>query len=235
VLNDTELAAVWRVCDVRADAFGRATQLLMLSAQRRGEVTWMRRPDLDLAERRWIIPREFTKADRAHQVPLSPSAIAILEPLIKRDASEPGAPDNVLVFPATSRRKKSDPTPRPISGWAAFKSTLDAKVLEELRKAEAEKAAKVGRPVEAVKLPPWTLHDIRRSVASGMAALGVAPHVVERLLNHTGGTIRGVAAVYNRYGYESEVRHAVELWASHLEGLIRPAPANVVALRGGHA
>jgi integrase len=65
-------------------------------------------------------------------------------------------------------------------------------------------------------MPPWTLHDLRRTAASGMAALGTAPHVVESVLNHRSGVIRGVAAVYNRYSYSTEKRTALDLWGSHV-------------------
>jgi hypothetical protein len=50
-----------------------------------------------------------------------------------------------------------------------------------------------------------------------MARLGVAPHVVEAVLNHKSGQVRGVAAVYNRYSYSSEKREALDLWAEHVE------------------
>ena len=59
----------------------------------------------------------------------------------------------------------------------------------------------------------WRMHDLRRTAASGMARLGVPPHVVEKILNHSSGTISGVAAVYNRYGYEGEKRDALEQWS----------------------
>jgi integrase len=82
------------------------------------------------------------------------------------------------------------------------------------------------------EVPPWTLHDLRRSAATGMAALGMAPHVVDRVLNHTGGTIRGVAAVYNRFQYGGERTAALEAWGRHIESLVRPgSPGNVVDLR----
>jgi integrase len=74
----------------------------------------------------------------------------------------------------------------------------------------------------------WTLHDLRRTFATTAARFGVAPHVVEKVLNHSGGTIRGVAAVYNRAGYDAEKRHALEAWARHLTA--EPS-GNVVALR----
>ncbi|MES0074120.1 tyrosine-type recombinase/integrase [Mesorhizobium sp. M0058] len=62
----------------------------------------------------------------------------------------------------------------------------------------------------------WTPHDIRRTVATGMAGLGVAPHIIEAVLNHISGFRGGVAGVYNRQAYEPEKRAALDLWASHL-------------------
>lgn len=62
----------------------------------------------------------------------------------------------------------------------------------------------------------WRLHDLRRTAASGMARAGVAPHVVEKVLNHISGTISGVAAVYNRYGYDREKREALDMWSERL-------------------
>lgn len=65
----------------------------------------------------------------------------------------------------------------------------------------------------------WRWHDLRRTAASGMARLSVAPHVVEKVLNHVSGIISGVAAVYNRHGYDSERRDALEHWGSALAKL----------------
>jgi integrase len=82
-----------------------------------------------------------------------------------------------------------------VSGFSRAKKALDA-------------AAKLAMP--------WTLHDLRRTCASGMARLGVAPHVVEACLNHRSGTVRGVAAVYNRYSYSTEKRESLNVWAAHV-------------------
>ena len=68
----------------------------------------------------------------------------------------------------------------------------------------------------------WRLHDLRRTAASGMARASVAPHVVEKVLNHISGTISGVAAVYNRYGYDAEKRQALEQWGQYITALGRP-------------
>lgn len=77
----------------------------------------------------------------------------------------------------------------------------------------------------------WRNHDLRRTAASGMAELGFAPHEVEKILNHTSGQISGVAAVYNRYGYNDEKRRALEAWAGHVLSLENQPPSNVVDIQ----
>src|SRR5262249_22788969 len=99
----------------------------------------------------------------------------------------------------------------PVSGFSVAKARLDALMGET---------------------PWWTLHDLRRSAASGMARLGIAPHVVDKILNHQSGTIRGVAAVYNRFEYLPERAAALDAWSRFVEALVRPVPSNVVSLRG---
>jgi len=62
----------------------------------------------------------------------------------------------------------------------------------------------------------WRLHDLRRTCVSGMARLGVAPHVADKILNHQAGTISGVAAVYQRHEFLGERRAALDLWGAHI-------------------
>ena len=78
----------------------------------------------------------------------------------------------------------------------------------------------------------WQLRDIRRTVATGMAELGVQPHIVEACLNHVSGAKAGVAGVYNRAVYADEKREAVEVWANHLAVILAQAKgANVHRLQ----
>jgi integrase len=70
----------------------------------------------------------------------------------------------------------------------------------------------------------WRLHDLRRTCVSGMARLGVAPHVADKILNHQSGTISGVAAVYQRHEFLAERRAALDLWGAHVAGLLKEAP-----------
>jgi integrase len=67
------------------------------------------------------------------------------------------------------------------------------------------------------KIAPWTLHDLRRSCATGMAELGVQPHIIESVLNHVSGHKAGVAGIYNRARYEGEMRSALQRWADHVD------------------
>jgi integrase len=66
----------------------------------------------------------------------------------------------------------------------------------------------------------WRLHDLRRTCVSGMARLGVAPHVADKVLNHQAGTISGVAAVYQRHEFLAERREALERWGSHVAQMV---------------
>jgi integrase len=66
---------------------------------------------------------------------------------------------------------------------------------------------------------PWTVHDIRRTVATRLGDLGVQPHIIETVLNHRGGHKSGVAGTYNRSSYDREVRAALVLWADHVRAL----------------
>jgi integrase len=81
----------------------------------------------------------------------------------------------------------------------------------------------------------WVLHDIRRTVATRMADLGVAPHVIEQVLNHVSGHKSGVAGIYNRSNYEREVRNALALWHDHVRTLVEGGERKVVGFPQGRA
>jgi integrase len=80
---------------------------------------------------------------------------------------------------------------------------------------------------------PWRLHDIRRTVATRMADLGVQPHVIEAALNHQSGHKRGVAGIYNRSRYEKEVRTALMIWSDHVRSIVEGANWKIIRLRHG--
>ena len=88
-------------------------------------------------------------------------------------------------------------------------STLGTKSFNEFSKAKRQLDQLSG-------VTGWRLHDLRRTCVSGMARLGVAPHVADKILNHQSGTISGVAAVYQRHDFLSERRQALDLWGGHI-------------------
>jgi integrase len=82
---------------------------------------------------------------------------------------------------------------------------------------------------------PWRLHDLRRTCATRMCDLGVAPHVVEQILNHQSGHRSGVAGIYNRSSYEREVRVAMALWNDHVCGLVEGNERKIVPIQAAKA
>jgi integrase len=81
--------------------------------------------------------------------------------------------------------------------------------------------SKVKEDIDAASgVTNWTLHDLRRTVASGMARLGVQLPVIEKILNHVSGTFRGVVGVYQRHSFADEKRAALDLWGAHVARLV---------------
>jgi integrase len=77
----------------------------------------------------------------------------------------------------------------------------------------------------------WRLHDLRRTCVSGMARLGVAPHVADKILNHQAGTISGVAAVYQRHEFLAERRAALDLWGAHVAQILKECQEQRIGLK----
>jgi integrase len=197
-------------------------KLLLLTAQRRDEVGSMEWSEITpLDERVWRIPRERVKNDRAHEVHLSGIALEIIDELPRISRTRPdgaGSEPSPYLF-------MTDGT-RPVSGFSKAKARLDRHMAQLLRAGIEE----TGTDPQSIEIDGWIVHDLRRTAAIGMARLNIAPHVVDRVLNHVSGTIKGVAAVYNRHAYLEERKAALAAWGRYVENLVRPAPANVVPL-----
>jgi integrase len=189
VLDDQELAAVWRAC--ADDEFGKIVRLLILTGCRRQEIGGMRQSELDLDAVTWTLPKERAKNKRAHTLPLHGLALSIVKSIPMRIGR-----DHLF----------GDYSPEGFTAWYKPKLVLD----------------------RDSHVTDWDLHDIRRTVATGMANLGVLPHVVEAALNHVSGAKAGVAGIYNRSSYEREVRAALAAWEDQVRALITGEPARVV-------
>jgi integrase len=181
ILSDDEIRGVW--CGLRSDV-GRVVKFCLATAQRVGEVTGLHPTELDLGRRLWTIPASRSKNGYAHQVPLSPLALALIA-----EAPEGfGVSKNVVAD--TVWRHQSQSTER------------------------------------------WTAHDLRRTVLSRMAELGVAPIVLGHIANHRTTTKAGITlGIYVQYEFEREKREALELWADRLQGIVSGGSGKVVAMR----
>jgi integrase len=192
-------------------------KLLLLTGQRRDEVASARWSEFDLGADMpaWTIPKDRAKNGKAHVVPLSPAVVEILDSL-------PRVKDEVD-FVLTTTGKTG------VSGFSRSKALLDATMMEIAKEEADARGEKDFEP----QIVPWRLHDLRRTCASGMAELGQPVHVVEAVLNHKSGSIKGVAAVYNRYEYAEEKRRALFAWATHVTSLIGARADNIISLFEG--
>lgn len=211
-----ELHRVWAAADRLGGIGGAIVKLLILTGQRRFETSMMRWRDLSGFENGnpvWLIPGEIAKNHRAHDVPLPPEAAAIIRAQpVKQITTERGQQDSELVFTTTGERR-----------WAVF-----SRFKVQLDKQIAMQSAEDGTE----PLAPWTYHDLRRSLVTGMNDRGIAPpHIIESVVNHAGGYRSGVAGVYNRAGYLDERRRALQAWAR----LVTTAAdgGNVIPMRTG--
>jgi integrase len=198
-LRIEEIRTVWAAAEELGYPFGRFFQLALVTGKRRDEVARLQWGHLDLKERIWTLPAALTKAGRTDVVPLSHLAIAILRALPRKMTSHgQGMKPSPFVFTTAGNA--------PISGFSKAKQRLD----EAIAKERANDGLEL--------LPPWTVHDLRRTVATEMARLGISRFMIGRVLNHAD---RSVTAIYDRHEYLVEKRQALEAWAHHLEALTK--------------
>ena len=181
VLSPDEILKLWAWGKDTPYPFGPFIQLLLLTGQRRGEVSGMRWSEVDFEQATWTLPAERVKNNTLHVVPLSTAAQEILKQLPRFQNSD-------YVFTTTGISA--------ISGFGKLKQRLEV--------------------VLGSNAEDWRLHDLRRTVATNMAQLGIQPHIIEAVLNHKSGIVSGVAAVYNRHSYDTEKREALKKWATLL-------------------
>jgi integrase len=202
VLNDEEIKLAWNAFAVVGWPFGPIGKLLLLIGQRRNEVAGMRWSEVDLIARTWSLPQSRTKNSRPHDVPLSDAAIRIIEAL-PRIGDAKG-----LVFTTTGKT--------PVSGFSRFKALVDRAIQEDSPSCAPQ---------------PWTLHDIRRSVATNLQKAGVRLEVTEAILGHTSGSRAGIIGVYQRHDYAAEKRAALAAWSRRLDAIVTGGSAgNIVDL-----
>ena len=206
-LSDSEIAVLWSALESIGDQARDCYKLLLLTGQREMEVVGMLWSEINFEKALWTLPAQAEgrskKRDRAHVIPLSPPALNILQ------RAREARPEGAAVFQTVKRNGERTTAGRGlISGW---KPSLD----RELQFAE-----------------PWRIHDLRRTMRSGLSLLSVPPHIAELVIGHAAG---GIVKVYDQYDYVAEKRDALNRWANHLMRVVgeNEAPDNVVVALPG--
>jgi integrase len=224
-LTRLETKTFWAACDHMAWPWRSMFKLLLLTGSRLEEVAGMRWQELDLDVGMWTLPskEDFvferprldgtvilearTKNTRAHTVPLVPTAVAMLDraavDAVKADRRFPL--DSDFVFSTTGRT--------PPSGFSRAKNVLDGFMIEELGGSFDWKAMKITKPG---KFKAWRLHDLRRTLATGMEDLGIDTRVIEAGLNHVSGSKSGIVGVYQTSQHQDARRRAFLAWEGRL-------------------
>ncbi|NSL22826.1 tyrosine-type recombinase/integrase [Agrobacterium tumefaciens] len=215
VLSDDEIRVFWEATKQHTYPFGPMWRLLLLTAQRRQEVSGLPWAELNLKsnDQHWLLPRERSKNGRENYIPICGQTLREIQSIERVRGRD-------FVFTTT--------TTTPVSGFSRSKARLDATMVAIMKKEAVER----GDDPKRVKLQQWGLHDLRRTAASGMARLGTPIHVTEAILNHSGGTISGVAAVYIRHDFRDEKRAALEAWENFVLVLTGERESNVVSMAG---
>jgi integrase len=197
VLSEKEIGALWHVLEGEGAPFGPAIKLLLLTGQRRNEVFEAERAEFDLDRALWTIPGARAKNGVSHLVPMSPPVLALVKSLFDHDRGD-------KLIPARGN-------------WEAGPSGF-SKAMGRIREALEKR---VGAPV-----PHWTLHDLRRTMATGLQRLGIRLEVTEAVLNHLSGARSGIVGVYQRHHYFDEKQLALTAWAKEVNRLSRMTGAN---------
>lgn len=187
ILSNEELQAFWHVTESLGYPYGPLFRMLAFTGQRKSEVAEARWSEIDLARKLWAIPAERMKADAAHLVPLSDDVVRLLKSL-------PRFTNGECLF-STNFGKT------PVNGFSKGKARLDNAM-----------GAALGRALE-----PFVIHDIRRTMRTGLSALPVPELVRELVIAHAKP---GLHKVYDQFAYLDEKRHALELWTDRLRDIV---------------
>jgi integrase len=209
-LTDDEIHTLWTGLDdpkgtLKATLPVRlALKLVLITAQRPGEVAGARWDEIDTAAGTWIIPQHRTKPGREQHVPLSDLAIELFDQLRLL------AKDRPHVFPSAHVKQKRD------------EPMLELALSRALRNNRDEETDTI------FTLEWFTPHDLRRTAASGMTALGTSRLVVSKILNHSE---RDTTSIYDRHDYAPEKKAALQAWADHLRAVVAGKRPKVVSIK----
>ena len=196
-LTPSEIKTIWDKLPSAAMAKRTkvALKLLLVTGQRRGELTFSKKAYFNIGNAEWTIPPELQKTEdqtkqptEPHVVPLTPLAVQLVEELF---ALSPGSE---WILPSQYRKKKAD-------------SPYSARALTRA----------VAKNEEHFGIPHWRPHDLRRACRTGLSRLKVPKEIAERVINHAQPKLD---ETYDQHDYLAEKREALQKWADHLTAII---------------
>jgi integrase len=231
VLADDEIRLFWRRIGEAPNSvrIGQALRLVLLTGTRVTELAGAEFKEFDRLDdpdgAAWTIPASRSKNGRAHVVSLSGLAREIVVDLMKRAEQRAGGGGDLrylLVSPAGAEK--------PIDGHALSVAMTRFGNALDVGNAERNFSDEEGRAIKTWAAERPTAHDLRRTLATRLAGLGIPAEDVSACLNHAR---KGVTAThYDHYDRAREKRRALALWAQHVAELVNgPVGSNVVALR----
>lgn len=191
-LSATELGYVLAHARKGTTSFDAIVCLLILTGQRRGEIAALEWSWIDFDQKLITLPSSVTKNRRVHCFPIGDLAAEILKHV-------PEIKGNPYIFPAAKNRYR-DRKATTFNGWGRPKARFDKALAEQ-----------------GHEIRPWTLHDLRRTLRTNWAEMGIRREVAEKYINHVSGVHSGVNAVYERYSYLNEMCEAVQRWEERVQ------------------
>lgn len=227
-LTEAEIRTLWTRLDdddlILTNEVGRALKLILVTAQRPGEVSGMHSREIDGTW--WTIPAERSKNGKAHRVFLTGLALDLIGDKKGFIFESPKLDDDGKSKPI-DEKGLARAIRRNIEGEAYRQDKTKRRKGKEYVRG-AYKSKELPEEPNRIGIEPFTPHDLRRTAATFMAESGVLEEIVDRVLNHSR---RGVTWTYNRYPYEKEIQAALESWERKLTTITTGAESNVIPMR----
>jgi integrase len=196
---------MWQAAVEDGYPFGHLVQMLILTAQRRGEVLEAACDEFDFKAKIWTVPGARAKNGKANVVPMSGQALTVAGEIFAAAGIEPDDSHKQSMMLLASKVTASNSVSGLSKAWKRIRASVDEKL--------------------GYEAGHFTMHDIRRTVATGLQRLGIPLVVSEAVLNHqSGSAMAGVAGVYHRHQYTNEKREALSIWGREVLQLVAKFP-----------
>lgn len=214
VLTEAEIKTMWHNLDncAMSDEINRALKLILVTAQRPGEVIGMHSSEID--GHWWTIPAERAKNGKTHRVYLTATALKLIGPLKVTDKKTGEEKNKGFIFRTPLTKKEQS-----IAAQALIVAVARGLAFPLTDDKGNQLYLKGGKPAteNRLEIDHFTPHDLRRTAATFMAKAGEMDEVIDAVLNHAK---QGVIKVYNQYRYDLEKQKALETWERKLNSIV---------------